>query len=67
VTGNPDRFLSGTTRIRAEDGAWRSELPARSKLAAAALGWPLMRRYGYRLRRPGGAPEATGERQWTSD
>lgn len=77
VTGNPDRFRSGTTRIRGEDDRWRSELPARSVAAAVALGWPLMRRYGYRLRRPAGGPaatgeratgeQATGERQWTSD
>lgn len=60
VTGNPDRFHSGTTLIRADDGQWRSELPMRSKLATVALAWPLMRRYGY----PFGA--ARGQ-TWTSD
>jgi hypothetical protein len=59
VTGNPDRFHTGTTQIRADDGRWRSELPVRAQLAALALAWPLMRRYGYAL---DGAGEPTHAR-----
>jgi len=55
VTGNPDRFRSGTTLIRADDAAWRAELPAGSKAATLALAWPLMRRYGYAVLGPAGA------------
>jgi hypothetical protein len=47
VTGNPDRFLTGPTVIGERDDAWRSELPARARLAASAISWPLRRRYGY--------------------
>jgi hypothetical protein len=50
VTGNPDRFRSGTTVIRADDSLWRTELPTRAKVATLALAWPLMRRYGYPVR-----------------
>jgi hypothetical protein len=49
VTGNPDRFRSGPTVIRARDDAWRAELATSAKLATLALAWPLSRRYGYRL------------------
>jgi hypothetical protein len=62
VTGNPDRFRSGTTLIRPDDEAWRSELPARAQLATVALAWPLMKRYGYPL----GGVAAGKERAWTS-
>lgn len=48
VTGNPDRFRSGRTEIRDRDDAWRDGLPASARLAATALSWPLLRRYGYR-------------------
>src|SRR5829696_996762 len=61
VTGNPDRFVTGRTVLRESDDAWRAELPARAKLAAAALSWPLFGRYGYRYRGTFGArPAATG-------
>jgi hypothetical protein len=50
VTGNPDRFRSGSTLIRDRDDAWRAELPVPARLAAAALSWPLFPRYGYRYR-----------------
>jgi hypothetical protein len=50
VTGNPDRFRTGTTVIRDTDDAWRHELPAAAKLAVLALSWPLFGRYGYRYR-----------------
>jgi hypothetical protein len=48
VTGNPDRFRSGTTVIRDADDSWKASLPMSAKLAAAALSWPLFWRYGYR-------------------
>jgi hypothetical protein len=50
VTGNPDRLVTGTTRIRDRDDAWRARLPAGARLATAALSWPLFHRYGYRHR-----------------
>jgi hypothetical protein len=50
VTGNPDRFSTGTTVLRDSDDAWRSELPVAAKLPATALSWPLSARYGYRYR-----------------
>jgi len=55
VTGNPDRFRTGTTLIRADDGVWRSQLPMRSKAATLALAWPLMKHYGYSFREQVGA------------
>jgi len=61
VTGNPDRFRSGTTLIRPDDAAWQSELPVGAQVATVALAWPLMKRYGYALGGP--AKEAA----WTSD
>jgi hypothetical protein len=48
VTGNPDRFRTGEVTIRDCDDAWKTDLTAQAKLAAAALSWPLSRRYGYR-------------------
>ncbi len=59
VTGNPDRFRTGTTVIRDTDDSWRAGLSASAKLAAAMLSWPLSRRYGYtnRARPPAQAPE----------
>jgi hypothetical protein len=50
VTGNPDRFRAGTTVIRGTDDTWRAALPARDRLTAQALSWPLFPRYGYRYR-----------------
>ncbi|MBZ4414942.1 sulfotransferase [Myxococcus sp. RHSTA-1-4] len=47
VTGNPDRFLSGPTLLRAGDDSWRKELSTRAKAVASALAWPLMGRYRY--------------------
>lgn len=51
VTGNPDRFRTGSTLIGERDEAWRSGLAASARLAATALSWPLRWRYGY-----GGGP-----------
>jgi hypothetical protein len=55
VTGNPDRFRTGTTLIRGTDDAWRAGLPRTSRLTAQTLSWPLSRRYGYAGRRPSAA------------
>jgi Sulfotransferase family len=50
VTGNPDRFLTGPTVLRAADDRWKTSLSRRAKLAAAVGAWPLFWRYGYRYR-----------------
>ncbi|HXP20205.1 MAG TPA: sulfotransferase [Streptosporangiaceae bacterium] len=47
VTGNPDRFRTGTTVIRDRDDGW-ADLPVAARLAAVTLSWPLFRSYGYR-------------------
>ncbi|QIS03793.1 sulfotransferase family protein [Nocardia brasiliensis] len=49
VTGNPDRFHTGTTVIRGSDDSWRTGLPKSAQRTVAALSWPLARRYGYAL------------------
>ncbi|MBB2915376.1 hypothetical protein FHS43_006696 [Streptosporangium becharense] len=63
VTGNPDRFSTGTTVIRDRDDSWRTELPLPAKLAATTLSWPLSWRYGYRH---GGPPPAGTRRARTA-
>jgi hypothetical protein len=50
VTGNPDRFRTGTTVIRPVDESWKRGLPRRARLAAMLLSWPMSWRYGYRHR-----------------
>jgi hypothetical protein len=50
VTGNPDRFRTGATVIRATDDSWTSGLPRSARLAAMLLSWPMSWRYGYRHR-----------------
>ena len=47
VTGNPDRFSSGTITVRSQDVDWRKKLPRQSALTAMFLSLPIMRRYGY--------------------
>jgi hypothetical protein len=46
VTGNPDRFARGPTRLRADQG-WRTGLPARQRALVTAVALPLLHRYGY--------------------
>lgn len=46
VTGNPDRFGRGPTRLRREDG-WRTGLPAGQRVLATAVALPLLHRYRY--------------------
>ena len=48
VTGNPDRFLTGPTRLRETDDRWLTGLRGPTRLAASILAWPLFPRYGYR-------------------
>lgn len=48
VTGNPDRFRTGTVVIRETDDSWRASLPAHARLMTVMLSWPLSGRYGYR-------------------
>ena len=50
VTGNPDRFRSGTTHIRDRDDGWKEQLTGRARLAAVTLSWPQFHRYGYGYR-----------------
>lgn len=65
VTGNPDRFRTGSTVIRPTDDSWKRGLPRKARLAAMLLSWPMSWRYGYRhpaglLARPQPAPAAAG-------
>jgi len=61
VTGNPDRFRTGTTIVREADDGWITGLRPAAKLAALALSWPLRRRYGYRYH--AARPAASGRRE----
>ena len=47
VSGNPDRFRSGTTLLREHDDQWKERLTVRARLATAALSWPQFHLYGY--------------------
>jgi hypothetical protein len=68
VTGNPDRFRSGATEIRAFDSMWQAELSTRAKLATLALSWPLLTHYGYSLRGAKVAPtRAAASHSMTGD
>lgn len=48
VSGNPDRFRTGTVPLRPDDG-WRTAMPRRKRLVATAITAPLLRRFGYPL------------------
>lgn len=54
VSGNPNRFGTGDTAIRADD-EWRRRMRARDRRQVTLLTWPLLLRYHYPLRsgRPG--------------
>lgn len=72
VTGNPDRFRTGTTIVRDRDDSWQTGLSVSAKLGATILAWPLFRRYGYGYRgtfraRPRGAPAAVSQTTKTDD
>lgn len=47
VAGNPMRFRTGRTELRADE-EWRSRMPARDRRLVTALSWPLLRHLGYR-------------------
>ena len=49
VWGNPNRLRTGPVRLR-EDDEWRSAMAAADRAVVTALTWPLLLRYGYRLR-----------------
>ncbi|HVX45604.1 MAG TPA: sulfotransferase [Mycobacteriales bacterium] len=50
VAGNPARMAQGTTPLRLDD-EWRTAMPRPDRMLVTAGAAPLMRRYGYRLRR----------------
>ena len=54
VAGNPSRFTTGEVTVRADD-AWRRGMSRRDQWIVELTTWPLMLRYGYRLR-PGRLP-----------
>lgn len=49
VSGNPDRFVTGSVDIRLDD-RWLREMPKRDRLLVTATSLPLLLRYGYRTR-----------------
>ncbi len=57
VAGNPMRFQTGRTEIKA-DLEWKTALPLAAKVMTTALTWPLLLRYGYLGR---GARAAAGD------
>jgi len=50
VTGNPDRLVRGSVRVRPDD-QWRTSLPLAQQFLATALAAPVLRRYDYRYTR----------------
>jgi hypothetical protein len=49
AAGNPMRFRSGKVALELDD-EWRRAMPMRDRAEVTALTWPLLLRYGYRLR-----------------
>ncbi|WP_273887988.1 sulfotransferase [Rubrobacter naiadicus] len=47
VSGNPNRFETGTVELR-EDRRWQTEMSPRDRALVTALTAPLLSRYGYR-------------------
>lgn len=58
-SGNPDRFKSGTVKVRSDEG-WRDHMSSARRAVVTALTWPGLVRYGYplwsRRRAPSTAP-----------
>src|SRR5438105_11591860 len=52
VSGNPVRFEPGPLVVR-PDTEWEDRADRRRTIAVTSLTWPLLRRYGYPLRRGG--------------
>jgi hypothetical protein len=48
IAGNPDRFDTGTTRVRLDD-RWLKGMGRSDRWIVTALSLPLLHRYGYRL------------------
>jgi Sulfotransferase family len=46
VSGNPNRFRSGTVELRSDD-EWKSQMKTSDRIIATALTWPLLIKYGY--------------------
>jgi hypothetical protein len=49
AAGNPSRFLRGVLRLR-EDDQWVTDQKPGDRLVATCLSYPLLKRYGYRVR-----------------
>lgn len=47
VSGNPSRFRTGMVELRLDE-EWKYKMRHSDKRLVTALGWPLLRRYGYR-------------------
>jgi len=50
VSGNPMRFEQGSVQLRLDD-EWEKDLKRADKALVTALTWPLLLKYGYRVRR----------------
>lgn len=50
VAGNPMRFTSGPVQLRLDE-AWRERMSPRDRTIVSGMTWPLLHRYGYRVRR----------------
>ncbi|GLW07293.1 sulfotransferase family protein [Microtetraspora sp. NBRC 13810] len=48
-SGNPMRFMAGTVDLTLDE-SWRAAMPRGDRWLVTALTWPLLLRYGYRLR-----------------
>ena len=48
IAGNPDRFDTGTKRVRPDD-RWLKGMGGADKRVVTALSLPLLHRYGYHL------------------
>ena len=48
VAGNPNRLDTGRIRVKV-DAAWRHDLSTLQRLQVAAMTWPMLLRYGFRL------------------
>jgi len=48
ISGNPVRFTRGEVMLR-EDDEWKAAMKTAHKRVVAALTWPLLAKYGYRL------------------
>jgi hypothetical protein len=65
VSGNPNRFATGTVPVRADD-EWVERMRPADRLLVTALTWPLLLHYRYALRPAAlrrGAPEARTARR----